>query len=308
MHRKAPGLSASLLLLAASLPARAQPAATDFELAPQRGQNDVQEWFDRYECDGLAKRQSDAATHAPSGSAPHGDNEEYIRAMTACLTLHGYGVRYAPPPPPPPPAAMPYAWAGEPPAARALRYRALSAQLGGGYSTSAGSTGDYLHGGGYAAAAVSWFPSAALPLGIRAEGSYTWSTPAPALLNLNGTGYNKGEVNIYGGDLNLRLNLARLPAHWQLYLLAGGGWYRIAATLQKVSTERICGRNECTVFTTILAQTHDTSSWEYSWNAGLGWEVALDSHTAFFIEARYRRILHYSNAVQLLPVSLGLRF
>lgn len=297
-----------LLLFATSLPVRAQPAATDFQLSPQRGQDDVQQWFDRYECDGLVKRQSGAPTYAPSGPAQQGDNEEYVRAMTDCLTRHGYGARYAPPQPQPPPAAMPYASPGEPRAARELRYRALSAQIGGGYTTTAGSTGDYIHGGGNAGAAVTWFPSAALPLGVLAEGSYTWSTPAAGLLALNGVGYNRGEVDIYGGDVDLRLNLARLPAQWQLYLVAGAGWYRIEATLQKVSTERICGRNECTVFTTILAEAHDTSSWEPQWNAGLGWEVELDSHTAFFIEARYRRILHYSNTVQLVPISLGLRF
>jgi hypothetical protein len=297
-----------LLLLTASLPARAQPAATDFQLSPQRGQDDVQQWFDRYECDGLAKRQSGAATHAQSGPAQHGDNEEYVRAMTDCLTQHGYGVRYAPPRPQPPPAAMPYASPGEPRAVRELRYRALWAQAGGGYTATGGSTGDYINGGGNGGAAVTWFPSAALPLGVRAEGSYTWSTPAAGLLALNGVGYNRGEVNVYGGDLDLRLNLARLPVRQQLYLLGGVGWYRIDALLQKVSTERVCGGRYCSVFTTLLAEAHKTSSWEPSWNAGLGWEVALDSHTAFFIEARYRRILQYSNTVQLVPIWLGLRF
>ncbi len=297
------------MLLAASLPARAQPAATDFQLSPQRGQDDVQQWFDRYECDGLAKRQTGAEAHAPSGSAAQGDNEQYVRAMTDCLTQHGYGVRYAPPPPPPPAwAPTPDLYRSVPRAPRELHYRALSAQIGGGYTATAGSTGDYIHGGGNAGAAVTWFPSATLPLGIRAEGSYTWSTPAAGLLALNDVGYNRGEVNVYGGDIDLRLNLARLPVRWQLYLVGGVGWYRIDATLQKVSEERVCGVRYCSVFTRLLAEDHDTSSWEPSWNAGVGWEVAIDGRTAFFIEACYRRLLHYSNTVELVPVSLGLRF
>jgi hypothetical protein len=45
----------------------------------------------------------------------------------------------------------------------------------------------------------------------------------------------------------------------------------------------------------------------------MGWEVALDSHTSFFVEARYRRIQTsgnhgFSGAVQLVPLWLGLRF
>ncbi len=308
MGKKAPGLLAVLVLLAASTSARARPAATDFQLSPQRGQDDVQQWFDRYECDSRAKGQSGALVPGQAGPAQPAQTEEYVRAMVDCLTQHGYGVRYAPPEPQPPPAAMPYARSDEPRAARELRFRALSVQAGGGYTTTAGSTGDYIHGGGNAGAAVTWFPSAALPLGVRVAGSYTWSTPAAGLLALNGVGYNRGEVNVYGGDADLRVNLARLPVRWQLYLLAGAGWYRIDATLQKVSVQRVCGGRYCSVFTTLLAEVQDTSSWEPSWNAGLGWEIALDSHTAFFIEAGYRRTLHYSNATQLVPLWLGLRF
>ena len=290
------------------MPAPAQPAATDFQLSPQRAQDDVQQWFDRYECDSRAKRESGAPIHEQAGPAQQAQNEQYVRAMVDCLTQHGYGVRQAPPEPQPASTATPYVWPGGPRAPRELRYRALSVQVGGGYTTTAGSTGDYIHGGGNAGAAVTWFPSAALPLAVRVEGSYTWSTPAAGLLALNGVGYNRGEVDVYGGDVDLRLNLGRLPARWQLYLVGGAGWYRIDATLQKVSVERVCGGRYCSVFTALLAEEHDTSSWEPSWNAGLGWEVALDSHTAFFIEARYRRILRYGNGTQLVPLWLGLRF
>src|SRR5262249_33129465 len=144
-------------------------------------------------------------------------------------------------------------------AARELRYRALSAQAGGGFTAGTGSTSGYVNDGANAGAALTWFPSEALPLGVRGEGSYTWFKPAAGLLALNGVGYNRGELNVYGGDIDLRWNLARLLARWQLYLVAGAGWYRIDTSLQKVSTERICGRNECTVFTTVLAEDHDTS-------------------------------------------------
>lgn len=316
---------AILALLAASiaLPTRAQPqsgpiaaiaprpTATDFQLSPKNGQDDEQQWFDRYECDSWARLQSryDPSSE-PSGPSQQAAGEEYRRAMVACLSQHGYDVRYAPQGSSPP-APAPYDWLREQRTApRELRYRPFSAQAGGGYSVPAGSTADYVHDGANAGAALTWFPSSTVPLGLRVEGSYTWFKPAAGLLALNSVGYNRGELDVYGGDVDLRLNLARLPARWQLYLLAGAGWYRIDTTLQKVSTERICGRNECTVFTTILAEDQDISSWEPSFNVGLGWEVALDSHTAFFVEARYRYIHSngYGGAMQLVPIWLGLRF
>lgn len=192
--------------------------------------------------------------------------------------------------------------------ARELRYRALSMELGGGYSVPSGSTAGYVNGGANAGAALDWFPSAALPIGMHAEGSYTWLKPAGGLLALNNVGYNKGQQDLLGGDIDLRLDLTRLPSRRRLYLLAGVGWYRTDTTLQEVSGQRICGLRYCDVFQTLIAQEHDTSPWEPSWNAGIGWEVALDRHTALFIEAHYRHIRRPGGVLQLVPISLGLRF
>lgn len=217
-------------------------------------------------------------------------------------------VREARPEPAQPIPPTPYGPPAPQEPARELRYRALSVELGGGYSVPSGSTAGYVNGGANAGAALDWFPSAALPIGMRAEGSYTWLKPAGGLLALNNVGYNKGQQDLFGGDVDLRLDLSRLPSRRQLYLLAGVGWYRTDTSLQEVSGERICGLRYCDVFQTLLAQEHDTSPWESSWNAGLGWEAALDRHTAFFIEARYRHIRRPGGVLQLVPVSLGLRF
>jgi opacity protein-like surface antigen len=326
--RKARRASPVLALLAASIPllARAQPGltaaaatasqpeATDFQLRPKNGQDDVQQWTDRYECDAWARSESGYDPLAVPPRPSQAAREEYVRAMDACLAQHGYEVRYSPPQEPSLPQPMSYEQLRtQPSAPRELRYHALSVQAGGGYSAAAGSTADYLRNGASAGAALTWFPSAALPLGVRVEGSYTWFKPADALLALDNVGYNRGQGNMYGGEVDLRLNLAHLPAQQQLYLVAGVGWYRIDTTLQKVSEVRICGLNSCDVFHTLLAQQQDTSPWERSWNAGMGWEVALDSHTSFFVEARYRRIQTsgnhgFSGAVQLVPLWLGLRF
>jgi opacity protein-like surface antigen len=294
-----------LSALAQPQPAAA-PAATDFQLSPLHEQNDVQQWFDRHECDGQAKRQSgyDPDVEYASGQAA---GEEYLRAMAACLGERGYQVRYAPPALPSPPSPI-YQLRPEQPRVRELRYRALSVEAGGGYTVPTGSTADYVNGGANAGAALDWFPSAAVPIGLRLGGSYTWLKPASQLLALNNAGYNRGQQDLYGGDVDLRLNLSRPPSRQQLYLMAGVGWYRTDTLLQNVSAERICGVRYCDLFGTVLAQEHDTSAWESSWNAGLGWEIALDTHTVFFVEARYRHIHSHSGESQFVPMSLGLRF
>jgi opacity protein-like surface antigen len=325
MDKKAPWVPAILALLAVSMPvpARAQPqpgpravaaiaarpAATDFQLSPKNRQDEEQQWFDRYECDSQAKRQSRYdPTNEQDEASPQAASEEYVRVMTTCLTQRGYEVRYVPPESPPPLSPTPYQPPSEQRPARELHYRALSVEAGGGYSVAAGSTADYVLGGADAGAALSWFPSAALPIGLRVEGGYMWFKPASQLLALNGVGYNKGQQDLYGGDVDLQLNLSPLPARQQLYLAAGVGWYRIATLLQEVSGQRVCGVHYCSIFQTLLAQEHDTSPWESSWNAGLGWEIALDSHTAFFLEVRYRRIHRDGGGLQLVPIWLGLRF
>jgi opacity protein-like surface antigen len=319
--RKAASASAVSALLAVSLsvPGRAQrqptaaipaqPAATDFRLSPEHGQDEVQQWFDRYECDGQARRQSgyDPAKEKDQ-SSQRAAGEEYLRAMAACLTEHGYAVRYVPRESPPPPSPALYELPAAPQPARELSYRALSVQAGGGYSVAPGSTSDYVYGGANAAAALDWFPSVASPIGVRIEGSYTWLNPTSQLLALNHIAYNKGEQDLYGGDVDLRLNLSRLPSRQQFYLVAGIGWYRIDTALEELSGPRLCGPHFCGVFPTVLAQEHDLSPWESSWNAGLGWEIALDSHIAFFVEARYQHFHRYDGESQLVPISLGLRF
>lgn len=316
--------AALLALLAASVPlaARAQPRgttttapaavqadATDFQLTPKNGQDEEQQWFDRYECDSWAKWQSRYDPFNTQGGPPQQAlSEDYRRLMSACLQAHGYAVRYWPPEPTRS-AAPPYDERSDRRATpRELRYRPFSVQAGGGYTVAAASTRDYVQNGANAGAALTWFPSAASPLGVRVAGSYTWFKPASAPPTPDGMGYNRGEVDVYGADVDLRLNLSHLPSRQRLYLLGGIGRYRIDTLLQEVSEIRTCGLNFCGVISTLIAQEHNQSAWESSWNAGLGWEIALDSHIAFFVEARYQYVHNSANSLHLVPISLGLRF
>ncbi len=194
-------------------------------------------------------------------------------------------------------------------ASRELTYRPFSAQAGGGYDFVTGSAGEYIRDGADATAGVTWFPSPVLPLGLRLDGSYDWFKPGRKLLGLGGVGYNQGERKTYGADLDLQWDFARRSSRQRTYLLGGFGEYRVATSLQKLSAApRVCGTNFCGSFPTVLAAESDTSAWEPSWNAGVGWMMALDAHTSLFVEARYRRIFTRGSSTQFVPVRIGLRF
>ena len=168
---------------------------------------------------------------------------------------------------------------------------------------------DYLRGRADAAVGVTWFPSPALPLGLRLDGSYGWFTPGRQALQSGGVSYNEGERDVYGGDLDLQLDFAHLSSRQKVYLLTGVGEYRVTTSLQKLSNAPIvCGKHFCGRFPSVLATESDTSPWDESWNAGVGWAMALDAHTSMFVEARYQHIFTRGSDTQFIPVRVGLRF
>jgi opacity protein-like surface antigen len=330
------------LLLAVSIPAIAQYVATPPPgetpadsantrsdtpfITPNNGQTQDQLWADRYQCDRWATSQSgfDPSQHTASG--PSNDNaagrEQYKRALTACLEGRGYTVRYGVSPtaaPPPPSAGAPQQRRSAPTFVRdyvrempALRYHPFAFGIEGGYSLTTGTTNHYLDDGPNVGFGLTWFPTSALPIGLRVDGSYSRFDAKDALLNYSGVGYSYGHENIYGGDADLQLDLAHRSSGYKLYLFGGAGWYREQTRLKQVSFEQgffcdyyFCGLGYGPVVT---AEERTTSPWRSSWNSGLGWEIAFADGASFFLEARYQRIGSRDNKLQFVPIRVGLRF
>jgi hypothetical protein len=194
MVRKA-SRAVPFLLLAVSVPALAQyvgtpqpgqtsaaPSATQAEnltITAKNGQTQEQQWADRYECHRWAKNQSgfdptqSAPDLTPTESAARRD--QYRRAFTACLEGRGYSVRYAAPPTPAPPvpSRQPVSAKRYVPAEPEVRYRPLAVHIDGGYSVTTGMTDRYLDDGSNVGFGVTWFPTSALPIGLRVDGSYS---------------------------------------------------------------------------------------------------------------------------------------
>jgi opacity protein-like surface antigen len=275
---------------------------------------------------------------------------EYRRAISACLEGRGYTVHFAAPPAaappasvyavPPAPAVRAYAapptsvYAVPPtPAAPAyavpprvlaysapepeLKYHPFQAQIGGGYTVATGSaTKDAVNNGSNVGLGFTLFPSPDLPVGIRVDGSYSTFGAAGPLLNMNGTQYTSGHEHMYGGDADLQFDLAHRSSRQKLYLFGGFGWYRDQTVLRQVSIQRgtVCGYFYCGpgYFPALTAEQDTTSPWLKSWNAGIGWEVAVAEHTSFFLEARYQHFLSNSipnsSNMQFVPITVGLRF
>jgi Outer membrane protein beta-barrel domain len=316
------------LLLAVSMSAFAQPVAPNppqvpdagslvvggLYMYPQHGQSQKQQAVDRYECYSWARSQTGYDPSAPtSGLSPSQQSSslsDYRRAMSACLDARGYTVSAPPPASPPSPApvaAPPHVIAT---ARRAeLNYHPFEFQIDGGYTVTAGTTDQYLDGGSNAGVGFTWFPTSALPLGFRVDGSYSTFDATSRLLS--STNYTYGHEHIYGGDADVQLDLAHRSTRQKLYLLGGVGRYREQTHLKRVMWEYgiICGYY-CGpgYFPAVTAELDTTSGWDKSWNAGIGWEIAVGPRASFFIEGRYQRILPNNSHLEFVPIRVGLRF
>ena len=302
--------------------ASAQPPAVradSLTITPKNGQSDKQQWADRYECHKWAKDQSsfDPTQRPPEGVTGEEINsrrDQYRRAFSACLEGRGYTVQYgqAPSPATPSAAAAPVTarshWVRSEPE---LTYRPLQAQIQGGYTATVGHSDNLLDDGTNVGFGLTWFPAASLPVGLRVDGSYSAFRGRDAFLNQFGPNVYHGWQDIYGGDVDLQLDLAHVSPRSKLYLVGGAGWYRERSTLREIvyETGTFCGFYHCDTGTFAFRATdHETSPWRSSWNAGLGWEMAFADGGSFFFEARYRQINPSDDRIQMVPINVGLRF
>lgn len=307
-------------------PDRAAPAqpspdvrSDSLTITARNGQSEKQQWADRYECHKWAKDQSgfDPTLRPPSdmtGVEIDSRRNQYRRALTACLEGRGYAVQYGQPSSP---AVAPAT--GAPPgtsshwvrSAPQLRYRPIEAQIEGGYTAAVGNANREIDDGSNVGFGLTWFPTSALPVGLRVDGSYSSFRAKDAFLAQFGPNVYHGWQDVYGGDADLQLDLAPAASRSKLYLLGGAGWYRERSTLREIvyETGTFCDYFGCATGTFPFgASAHATSSWRSAWNAGLGWEVAFADGGAFFVEARYRQVAPRQDKLQFVPISVGLRF
>lgn len=318
----APAMSQSVT--ASSGSATPMSAAGGLYVSPKNGQSSDQQASDRYACYTWAVKESgfDPSVSA-AGSASSG-LQQYRRAMTACLEGRGYSVSTASPQSPATPSApgpsvaastaMPVEF--RPESTPELKYQPFQFQIDGGYTAAVGTIDQTLSGGPNVGLGFTWFPTSALPLGLRVEGSWSRFGIKDRALAADYPGFTSGRNDIYGGDADLQLDLAHRSSRSKLYLLGGVGWYRVQTQLRQVTYQSgtICGWYYCTAgyFPTLTGERNTTTDWQKSWNAGIGWEMAVAPSTSFFIEARYRHFLPSSGSnsshMSFVPVSLGLRF
>jgi hypothetical protein len=306
-------------------PAAVPTLAENLSITPKFGQTQEQLASDRAECQVWAKGQTGFDPKQYGGGVAATDysvrRQLYGRAMAACLEGHGYTVRFvalaAPPPsygsPPAPPTAVapaPVVMRPLQPSRPELRYRPFTFQIDGGYSVTTAPTNQLLDGGANVGFGFGWFPTSALPIGLRVDGSYSWFRAKDALLNSGN--FNSGHEDFYGGDADLQLNLAQRSSAVQIYLFGGAGWYREHTVLRQVSivSGYVCDWYFCEpgYFPAVTAERRTTSDWHHAWNAGVGIEFPIADRGSFFIEARYLRILPNKDQTKFVPIRVGFRF
>ncbi len=229
-----------------SAPAPAQPPGAvrsdSLTITAKNGQSDQQQWADRYECHKWAKDQSgfDPTLRPPtelSGEEINSRRDQYRRAFTACLEGRGYTVQYGHPASPavaPAAAAAPVTashWVRSTPE---LGYHPIQGQISGGYTATVGKADHELDDGSNVGFGLAFFPIPALPVGIRVDGSYSSFRARDRFLAQFGPNVYHGWDDVYGGDVDLQLDLAHSSSRSKLYLVGGAGWYRERATLREV--------------------------------------------------------------------------
>lgn len=335
MWNAPPLLLLSWLAMSAASPAQAQPPppangasegvtgpGADLAVEPTKGQSRQQQWDDRYACHVWARNQSGFDPSRIAGVPPSGtaaQRDQYRRALIACLEGRGYSVSEAAPPAPPPPppslqAATPRYVVREYPPAHEFKYHPLTMQVEGGYTATEGGAANALDDGWNGGLGLTWTPSAALPLSFRFDGSYSRFRETRSSLFLasqqTGTNVAFGYGSVYGGDVDARFDLDMGPRVRE-YFFGGIGWYREHTSFGQLAL----GQGErcfffCVpgYFPVVSNAERSTSGWLDSWNAGMGFEFALQDPASFFIEARYVRLAPQSSRTEFVPIRVGIRF
>lgn len=298
-------------------------------VVPQKGQTAQQLWADRYACDAWAKSQSGYDSNRPAGSeggaASPAQRSSYRSATIACLQAKGYEVRdISQPAPSPgesetshaaPPATPRFRLQTFEPTAE-FQYHPLTAQIEGGYTVTQDAARNALQNGWNSGLGFTLTPIAGLPLALRVDGSYSRFNETNRSLQLAAqqTGANGafifGRGNIYGGDTDAQLDLSMGPTVRE-YFFGGIGWYREQTSIKQVSFEPGVGCfYSCfpAYFPVVSTVERSTTGWLHSWNAGMGFEFALEPPGSFFIEARYLRIGPADDRLVFVPIRFGLRF
>jgi opacity protein-like surface antigen len=231
-----------------------------------------------------------------------------------------YKYQYTPPPPaqqtpPPPPAKTQWVHSESRYPNTGFQYHPFRFHIDGGSTLTQNANDTLLDNGWNVGLGLSWFPSSHLPLGIRVDGTYNEFDARPALLNqaaaTYGTDVNNGTRKMWGGDVDLELDL-HLSANVRAYLLAGGGWYKQQDTFRQINfyPGYICDWWGCGPgyygVSTIVARNN--TDWRFAKNAGFGLEFAMGPKTSFFVEARYMRLNPNDAKSDYLPIRAGLRF
>ena len=205
---------------------------------------------------------------------------------------------------------------GSYPGTPGFQYHPFRFHIDGGGTLTQRENDKLLDNGWNAGLGLSWFPSRHLPFGIRVDGTYMEFSARQDLLNqassASGLRVDNGTRKMWGGDVDLELDLATISPTWRFYLLAGGGWYKTQDTFRQrnfypgyICDWWGCGPGYYGISSIV---SRNTTDWHFAKNAGLGFEFALAPRTSFYVEARYMRLNPNDAHSDYLPIRAGLRF
>ncbi len=196
------------------------------------------------------------------------------------------------------------------PGAFAQEYSPLRWSIMGGGNVPVGNTGDLLQGGYNLGFAVTW-REPGHPLGVRFDLNYASNNATRELQNQGSaaTGLNitGGWADFWSASVNLEAQHLFTRTTYG-YLIGGIGAYYTDVQLTQYGYGYVCDPwwGYC-YYGSGNVVVASNSSTRFGWNAGAGLAFRLQGPT-LFIEARYTRIETSPQPIELVPITIGLRF
>jgi opacity protein-like surface antigen len=183
--------------------------------------------------------------------------------------------------------------------------------LMGGINEPVGNTNDLLQTGWNLGFGVT-FRQPGEPFGIRLEFNYGSNNASSKLINQGGvaTGLqvNGGWMDSWSGTVNLEAQHLFSNAMYG-YLIGGVGFYYTSVQLTEQGYGYVCNPwwYYCYpgVGNVVVASNSNT---RFGWNAGGGLAFRLRAGPTLLVEARYTQIQTSGQSIEMVPITVGLRF
>ncbi len=191
----------------------------------------------------------------------------------------------------------------------------VSWHIGGGYSSPSGQISDYLQGG-YVVTGGFTIGDRRDPFGLRGDFSFSSHNATNNFLNygtnVTGVQVDSGTGQFFSFSLGPQLRFPLLGGS-SLYTYAQIGAYRTSFQLRQTALDggSYCDPYFGNCYSGLFPGqdvVYDDTRTRFGWDVGLGIETPRYYGHSYYIDASYHRIEASPQAIEYIPITIGIRF